>query len=82
MAPPPKNSIPQGMVTVNLNETKKDKERNKSEKILLKERSNRYSYQGKLVNFNILQKIDRKKVDKKFALTFADFKKLNLNSKI
>ena len=82
MAPPPKNSIPQGMVTVNLNENKKDKEKNKSEKILLKERSNRYSYQGKLVNFNILQKIDRKKVDKKFALTFADFKKLNLNSKI
>jgi hypothetical protein len=81
MAPPPKNSIPQARMNVNLNDSKKDKD-GKSEKILLKERSNRYSYQGKIANFNILQKIDRKKVDKKFALTFADFKKLQMNNKL
>jgi hypothetical protein len=75
-APPPKNSIPQNRLpTVNINE-------NKQEKLLLKERSNRYSYQGKFSNFNILQKIDRKKVDKKYALTFSEFKKLKMNNKI
>lgn len=78
-APPPKNSIPQNRISVNLNDSKKDKD-GKSEKILLKERSNRYSHQGKFANFNILQKIDRKKIDKKFALSFADFKKLNVNN--
>jgi len=47
-----------------------------NEKMLLKEKSNRYSYQGKFLNFNILQKVDKKVVDKKYALTFADFKKM------
>jgi len=74
-APPPKNSIPQNRVTtVNLKD-KKDGSGN--EKMLLKERANRYSYQGKFLNFNILQKVDKKVVDKKYALTFADFKKMN-----
>ena len=73
-APPPKNTIPQARVTVNLKD-KKDGNGN-SEKMLLKETSNRYSYQGKFLNFNILQKVDKKVVDKKYALTFADFKKM------
>jgi hypothetical protein len=75
-APPPKNSIPQNRLpTPNLKDTKKDSNGN-SEKMLLKERANRYSYQGKFLNFNILQKVDKKVVDKKYALTFADFKKM------
>jgi len=75
-APPPKNSIPQNrMANINLKDSKKDG--NGNEKMLLKERANRYSYQGKFVNFNILQKVDKKVVDKKYALTFADFKKMN-----
>jgi len=74
-APPPKNSIPQNRMNVNLKETKKDGSGN-SEKMLLKEKANRYSYQGKFLNFNILQKVDKKVVDKKYALTFADFKKM------
>jgi len=73
-APPPKNSIPQNRMNVNLKE-KKDGSNN-NEKILLKENANRYSYQGKFLNFNILQKIDKKLVDKKYTLTFADFKKM------
>jgi len=68
-APPPKNSIPQNRI---MKTNLKD-----NEKMLLKERANRYSYQGKFLNFNILQKIDKKVVDKKYALTFADFKKMN-----
>ena len=44
--------------------------------MLLKENANRYSYQGKFLNFNMLQKIDKKLTDKKYTLTFADFKKM------
>jgi hypothetical protein len=66
MAPPPKNSIPNKNVT----ENKED------EKILLKERANRYTYEGKFANFNFLKKIDRKVFNKKLGLSFADFKKL------
>jgi hypothetical protein len=64
---PPKNSIPNNNLT-------KEQE---NEKILLKENANRYTYEGKFINFNFLKKVDRKIVDKKYALTFADFKKLN-----
>ena len=66
IAAPPKNSIPNNKVT----ETKSD------EKVLLKENANRYSYEGKLSNFNFLKKVDRKVVDKKYAMSFADFKRL------
>jgi hypothetical protein len=75
-APPPKNSIPQNRMNVNINLNDK---KYGNDKMLLKEKSNRYSYQGKFLNFNILQKIDKKVVDKKYALTFADFKKMNMN---
>jgi len=60
---PPKNSIP---IT-------KEQE---NKKILLKERANRYTYEGKLANFSFLKKVDKKIVNKKYAVTFADFKKL------
>lgn len=65
-AAPPKNSIPNNKVT----------ETNSNEKILLKENANRYSYEGKFSNFNFLKKIDRKVVDKKYAMSFADFKRM------
>jgi hypothetical protein len=64
-APPPKNSIPTS--TIN----------NTNENALLKERANRYLCKGRFSNFNILKKVDRKKVDQKYALSFADFKKMN-----
>lgn len=67
MATPPKNSIP----NKNLVETKEN------EKILLKERSNRYIHEGKFANFNFLQKIERKVFNKKLGISFADFKKMN-----
>lgn len=68
MAAPPKNSIPSKMI-----ETKED------EKILLKERANRYTYEGKMANFNFLQKIERKVFNKKLGVSFADFKKMKQN---
>jgi len=63
---PPKNSIPNHKITENA----------ENEKILLKEKANRYTYEGKLANFNFLKKIERKVTDKKYAMTFADFKKM------
>ena len=65
-APPPKNSIPNS----------KNISSNNDEKVLLKENANRYTYEGRFSNFNPLQKIQRKQVDQKYALTFADFKKM------
>lgn len=67
MATPPKNSIP----------NKNSVETKENEKILLKERANRYTYEGKFANFNFLQKIERKVFNKKLGISFADFKKMN-----
>ena len=71
IAAPPKNSIPNNKVTESVSD----------EKVLLKENANRYSYEGKLSNFNFLKKVDRKIVDKKYAMTFADFKRLQEEKK-
>lgn len=46
------------------------------EDMLLKENANRYTWEGRLSNMSLLKKIDRKTVDKKYAMTFADFKRL------
>ena len=49
------------------------------EEKIVKERANRYSFEGKLVNFNFLKKVDRKVVDKRYAVSFAEFKKMQKN---
>ena len=67
MAAPPKNSIPGNPVVP---ETKENA------KILLKERANRYTYEGKFANFSFLKKVERKVFNKKLALTFAEFKSM------
>ena len=59
---PPKNSIPQPA--------------QQTGPVLLKDKINRFSYQGKFNNFSILKKVDRKLVDKKLGMSFADFKKI------
>jgi hypothetical protein len=69
-ATPPKNSIPNKSFT----------EKRENEKILLKDNANRYTYEGKFANFSFLKKVNRKTVNKKFAMTFADFKKLQTKS--
>jgi hypothetical protein len=69
-AAPPKNSIPNKSFT----------EKRENEKILLKDKANRYTYEGKLANFSFLKKVNRKDVNKKFAMTFADFKRLQTKS--
>jgi hypothetical protein len=64
-AAPPKNSIPNKKLT----------KAQENENILLKQKANRYTYEGKIVNFSFIKKVDRKVVDKKFGMSFADFKK-------
>jgi hypothetical protein len=68
MAAPPKNSIP------NKNLTKEQE----NEKVLLKDRANRYRYEGKMSNFSFLKKVKRNVVDKKYAMTFSDFKRMRI----
>ena len=46
------------------------------EEKIVKERANRYSFEGKLANFNFLKKIDRKVVDKRYAISFSEFKRM------
>ena len=60
---PPKNSIPNNTST------------NNDKPILLKERANRYNFQGKIANFSLLKKVDKKLVNRKLGMTFSDFKK-------
>ena len=48
--------------------------KNQANKVV-KEKANRYSYEGKLINFNFLKKVDRKVVDKNYGMSFAEFKK-------
>jgi len=48
------------------------------EDMILKENANRYSYQGRMVNFSFLKKVDRKIVDKTYAMSFAEFKKMKM----
>jgi hypothetical protein len=49
------------------------------EEKVVKERANRYSFEGKIANLSFLKKIDRKVVDKRFALSFSEFKKMQKN---
>jgi hypothetical protein len=52
--------------------TKKDK----SKTVILKEYANRYTCEGKMNNMPFLKKVDRKKIDKSYNLSFAEFKKM------
>jgi len=53
----------------------------KPEKQLIKENANRYTWEGRLSNFNPLKKIDKKVVDKNLKMSFADFKKMQQQNK-
>jgi hypothetical protein len=71
-AAPPKNSIPTNKKITN--DPEKDKQ-------FLKDKANRYTYEGKFANFSFIKKVDRKVVDKKFGMSFADFKKMQKDKK-
>ena len=62
--PGPQNSVQ--------NKDTGDKQKNR--KIILKDNANRYSCQGKIHNFSIIKKPDKKLLSQKSAMTFATFK--------
>lgn len=45
-------------------------------KIILKDKANRYTCEGKMANFSFLQKPEKKTFNKKLNMTFAEFKKI------
>ena len=51
-----------------------------SGKQLLKENANRYTWEGRLSNFSLLKKVDKKIVDKNLSLSFSDFKRMQQSS--
>lgn len=51
-----------------------------TEKQLLKEKANRYTWEGRLSDFCPLKKIDKKVVNKNLVLSFSDFKRLQKES--
>jgi hypothetical protein len=44
---------------------------------VLKENANRYTHSGRFINFIILKSIDRKVVDKNYALSYKDYMKIS-----
>jgi hypothetical protein len=52
-----------------------------SDKVVLKERANRYTWEGRLRDFCPLKKIDKKVVDKRLNISFAEFKKMMIQNK-
>jgi hypothetical protein len=68
-APPPKNSIPTTGSS-------------KNGYFLMKDNANRYLCKGRFSNFPILQKVNRKNIDKEYAMTFSEYKKKLLENKL
>lgn len=64
-----------GIPTDNKSISKKNIQEN-NRPLILKENANRYSCEGKLMNFSFLKKVDKKVVDKRYAMNFSDFKKM------
>ena len=56
----------------------KDVTKKENENALLKDNANKYRYEGKLANYNFLQPVDKKQLDKRLAMSWADFK-ANMN---
>jgi hypothetical protein len=57
----------------NLNKTNNDK-------FILKENANRFTHNGKFFNFIMLKKVDKKQVDKNYALSYKEFMKQKMET--
>ena len=62
--PGPQNSV----------QNKDTGDKHKNRKIILKDNANRYSCQGKIQNFSIIKRPEKKLLSKKLAMSFATFK--------
>jgi hypothetical protein len=69
--------FPNAIRTTNVNPASGTATTSSSQKpMILKNNANRYSYQGKMINYNFLQKIDKSVFQKKLKLTFAQFRNM------
>jgi hypothetical protein len=67
-APPPKNSIPSSS-------------NSSYNPLLLKDKANRYVCKGRFSIYPIIKRVDRKKIDKEYTLSFAEFKKRQIEKR-
>jgi len=70
------NNNTKSSVSTPAKEMQKIVEENKENDVILKEKSNRYTCEGRFSNFAILKKVDKKVTNKRLAMTFAEFKKM------
>jgi len=61
--------------STNMTITKQPTENN-NEPVLLKEKANRYTQIGRFSNFDVLKKVEKKLVDKRLEISFAEFKRM------
>ena len=50
--------------------------------VILKEKSNRYTCEGKMSNFSFLKKIEKKICNQKLGISFGDFKRMSRNAQM
>ena len=81
MSHPSKNRQPSAMVLPPQIKANLPAVNSTNEKQLLKENANRYTWEGRVANLPVLKKVDRKTVDKKYAMSFADFKQMQQKNK-
>jgi len=53
-----------------------------NEDLILKENANRFTYDGRFSNFQVLVKVDRKSVDKRLNMSFSEFKKMTMKNNL
>jgi hypothetical protein len=53
-----------------------------NEDLILKENANRFTYDGRFSNFQMLVKVDRRVVDKRLNMSFAEFKKMMMKNNL
>lgn len=73
---PMKNRTNKNVLPPQIKANLPDVNKQSSEKMLLKENANRYTWEGRMANFVPLKKIDKKVMNKQLAMTYADFKKM------
>jgi hypothetical protein len=78
---PMKNRTNKNVLPPQIKANLPDVNKQSSEKMLLKENANRYTWEGRMANFVPLKKIDKKAMNKQLALTYADFKKMQEGKK-
>jgi hypothetical protein len=67
----------EGLKTANIAKTNQVSVTNKENPdMLLKENANRYTWEGRFLDYKILQKVDKKITDKRLATSFSEFKRM------